>query len=188
MDVLELVRQDHRHLEALLERAERTTGADAEARTVLLAQLNTGLRHHVDEEEAILYPAYPLPDDDLLARGTQQHRRIVTLGDALATIPPASDAFQPGLHALATEVRAHLDTEDGTLLTALEALLDDPALLDLGRRLEERKQVVTAQESLRSTTAGLLRRPRWALKVALAATAAVAAAFALTRRRKAKGR
>ena len=60
--------------------------------------------------------------------------------------------------------------------------------LHAAQGLEERKQVVTAQESLRSTTAGLLRRPRWALKVALAATAAVAAAFALTRRRKAKGR
>jgi hypothetical protein len=189
MDALGLVRQDHRRLEALLERCERAELSDAEERTVLLDQLNTALRHHVDEEESLLYPAYPLPDRDLLARGTAQHRLITTLADELATTPPDATAFQPKLHALATQIRAHLNAEDATLLTALESLLDDPALLDLGRRLEDRKHVVAAQESLRSTTTGLLRGPRTILKVGLAATVALAAiTFAITRRRKAKGR
>jgi hypothetical protein len=189
MDALGLVRQDHRRLEALLERCERTDHDDAEERTVLLAQLNTALRHHVDEEEALLYPAYPLPDRDLLARGTEQHRRITTLAGELTDTPPDADTFPPKLHALATQIRAHLTSEDATLLTALESLLDDPALLDLGRRLEDRKHVVAAQETLKATTTGLLRRPGRTLKVALAATAALAAiTFAITRRRKAKGR
>jgi len=78
MDALGLVRQDHRRLEALLERCERTDHDDVEERTVLLAQLNAALRHRVDEEEALLYPAFPLPDRDVLARGTEQHRLITT--------------------------------------------------------------------------------------------------------------
>ena len=189
MDALGLVRQDHRRLEALLERLERADLSDAEERTVLLAQLNTALRHHVDEEESLLYPAYPLPDRDLLTRGAEQHRLITTLADELATTPPDATAFQPKLHALATQVRAHLNSEDASLLTALESLLDDPALLDLGRRLEDRKHVVAAQETLKATTTGLLRGPRRTLKVALAAAAALAAiTFAITRRRKVKGR
>jgi len=187
MDVLGLVRQDHRRLEALLERCERTDH-DVEERTVLLAQLDAALRHHVDEEEALLYPAFPLPDRDLLARGTEQHRLITTLADELTTIPPDATAFQPTLHALAILIRTHLDTEDATLLTALEALLDDPALLDLGRRLEDRKHVVAAQEALKTTTTKLLRRPQRKAMVVLAATATLAAiTFAITRRRKAKG-
>jgi hemerythrin-like domain-containing protein len=189
MDALGLVRQDHRRLEALLERCERTDHDDAEERTVLLAQLNTALRHHVDEEESLLYPAYPLPDHDLLSRGTQQHRRITTLADELAATPPDATTFQPKLHALATQIRAHLNSEDATLLTALESLLDDQSLLDLGRRLEDRKHVVAAQESLKTTTSDLLRSPRLRLKVALATTAALAAiTYAITRRRNAKGR
>jgi hemerythrin-like domain-containing protein len=188
MDALGLVRQDHRRLEALLERCERTDHADAEERTVLLAQLNAALRHHVDEEESLLYPAYPLPDRDLLTRGTEQHRRITTLADELTATPPDADTFPPKLHALATQIRAHLNSEDATLLTALESLLDDPALLDLGRRLEDRKRVVAAQESLKSTT-DLLRSPRRKAMVALAATATVAAiTLAITRRRKGRGR
>ena len=187
MDVLGLVRQDHRRLEALLERCERTDHDDAEERTVLLAQLDAALRHHIDEEEALLYPAFPLPDRDPLARGTEQHRLITTLADELTTIPPDADTFQPKLHALAIQVRAHLDTEDATLLTALEALLDDD-LLDLGRRLEDRKHVVAAQEALKTTTTKLLRRPQRKAMVVLAATATLAAiTFEISRRRRAKG-
>lgn len=121
MDAPGLVRQDHRRLEALLERLERADLSDAEERTVLLAQLNTALRHHVDEEESLLYPAYPLPDRDL------------------------------------------------------------PALLDLGRRLEDRKHVVAGQEALETTTSDLLRSVRLRLTVAVTATAAVAIIFAITR-------
>lgn len=137
---------DHRRLEALLERCERTDHDDAKERTILLTQLDAALRHHVDEEEALLYPAFPLPDRDPLASGTEQHRLITTLADELTTIPPLADAFQPKLQALAKQVRAHLDTEDATLLTTPEALLD------LGRRLEDRKHVVAAQEALKTTT------------------------------------
>jgi hemerythrin-like domain-containing protein len=189
MDALGLVRQDHRRLEGLLERLERADLSDAEERTVLLDQLNTAVRHHVDQEESLLYPAYPLPDRDLLARGAEQHRLITTLAEELATAPPDSTTFRSKIHALAAQVRAHLNSEDATLLTALESLLDDPALLDLGRRLEDRKHVVAAQESLRSTTTELLRRPRTILRVGLAATAALAAiTWAVTRRRNAKER
>jgi hemerythrin-like domain-containing protein len=188
MDALGLVRQDHRRLEALLERCERTDHHDAEERAALLAQLNTALRHHVDEEESLLYPAYPLPDRALLARGTEQHRLITTLAGELATNPPDDTTFQPKLHALATHVRAHLTAEDATLLTALESLLDDQSLLDLGRRLEDRKRVVASQESLKTTTSDLLRSPRLRLTVAVVATAALAVAVAVLARRRANGR
>jgi Hemerythrin HHE cation binding domain len=186
MDAIGLVRQDHRRLEALLDRCERTDHDGAGERTALLAQLDAALRQHVDEEEALLYPAFPRADGDLLARATEQHRRITTLADELSAIAPTADSFQPKLRALADAVRDHLDIEDG-LLTALEAVLDDPTLLDLGRRLENRRRVVAAQEALRTTTTNLLPRPRGGVVVAVAATAAAIALVAITRRR-ARGR
>jgi hemerythrin-like domain-containing protein len=181
MDAIGLVRQDHRRLEALLERCERAD-QDAGERTVLLDQLNAAIRHHVDEEEGLLYPAFPRADGDLLARGTEQHRRITTLADELTAILPTTDSFQPKLRILAEQVRTHLDTEDATLLTALEAELDDPALLDLGRRLENRRRVVAAQEALESTTTNVLPKLRRGVMV-VAATAAAIALAAIARRR-----
>jgi hemerythrin len=189
MDAIGLIRQDHRRLKALLERCEAADHDDAEERTVLLAQLSAALRHHADEEEAILYPAFPHPDNDVLARGAEQHHRIITLAQELTTIPPNVDTFQPKLRVLADQIRTHLDTEDATLLTSLEALLDDPTLLDLGRRLEDRRHVVAAQEALRATTTNLLPKSRRKAMVVLAATVTLAAiALAITRRRRGKGR
>jgi hemerythrin-like domain-containing protein len=189
MDAIGLIRQDHRRLEALLARFEGADHDDAKERAVLLAQLNAALRHHVDEEEAILYPAFPQPDNDMLARGAEQHHRITSLAQELTTIPPNVDTFQPKLRVLADQIRTHLDTEDATLLTALEALLDDPTLLDLGRRLEDRRHVAAAQEALKTTTTNLLPRPQRKAMAVLAATAVLAAiSFAITRRRRGKGR
>jgi hypothetical protein len=188
MDAIGLVRQDHRRLEALLDRCERTDQDDAEARTVLLGQLDAALRHHVDEEEALLYPAFPQADGDLLARGTEQHRRIITLADELTAVPPTGAGFRPKLRVLVDQVRTHLDTEDTTLLTALEAELDDPALLDLGRRLENRRRVLAAQNSLESTTTGLLPKLGRGVMVVVAATAAAVALAAIARRRRPGGR
>jgi hemerythrin-like domain-containing protein len=186
MDALGLVRQDHRKLEALLERCEQTGDDSAEERAVLVDQLHTALRHHVEEEETLLYPAFRQPDHDLVARATEQHRMITKLADELAATPPAADAFRPRVRILADQVRRHLDTEDGPLLTALEDLLDDATLLDLGRRLENRRHVVAAQEDLVATTTGFLTRNQPRIRAALAVLATLAAISVVRRRRRAR--
>jgi hemerythrin-like domain-containing protein len=184
MDALGMVRQDHRSLEALLERCEQAGAGSAAERTALVGQLVTALRHHVDEEETLLYPAFGQRSGDMVARAIEQHRQIATLADELAATPPGAEAFQPRLHALAQRVRSHLDSEDATVLTALEDVMDDAALLDLGRRLENRRSVVTAQEAFTGTTSGLMTRSRVRgalLAAAVAGTAVVLAALARRR-------
>ena len=49
---------------------------------------------------------------------------------------------------LAEQVRKHLDTEDATLLTAIEDLIDDDTLIELGRRMEQRDRVIEARREL----------------------------------------
>jgi hemerythrin-like domain-containing protein len=186
VDAIGLVRQDHRRLEALLERCEQADRDGAEERAVLVDQLHSAVRHHVEEEESILYPAFRPRDDGLLARATDQHRLLARLADELAATPPAADAFRPRLRVLADQVHQHLDAEDGPILTALEDLLDDDALLDLGRRLENRRRVVAAQEDLAATTTGFLtRRLPW-ITAGLAVLAALAAVAVVRRRRRAR--
>jgi hemerythrin-like domain-containing protein len=181
-----MVRQDHRRLEALLERSEQADAGSAAERTALVGQLVTALRHHVDEEETVLYPAFRQPRGDMVARATEQHRQITTLADELAATPPGAGAFRPRLHALAQRVRSHLDSEDATLLTALEDVMDDATLLDLGRRLENRRHVVAAQEDLVATTTGFLTRNQPRIRAALAVLATLAAIAVVRRRRRAR--
>ena len=150
MDALTLVRQDHRKLEALRERCEQLGGDDEDERAALLGQLQAAIRHHIDQEESLLYTIFRerarRAEVDLapLDQALEQHRLI----DRLTRELTDADTLQAKITVLAVQVRKHLDTEDATLLTAIEDLIDDDTLVELGRRMEQRGRVIEARRDL----------------------------------------
>ena len=60
---------------------------------------------------------------------------IDRLATDLTASEPDGDARKAKLTVLVERVRTHLDDEDAVLLTAIEDLLDDDTLLELGRRI-----------------------------------------------------
>jgi hemerythrin-like domain-containing protein len=190
MDALTLVRDEHRRLEGLLERCERLGQDAGDERAALLGQLRAALRHHVDQEEPILYAIYRERarragvDLASLERALEQHRLIERLGRELADTGPRDDTGEAKLTVLTERVRTHLDDEDAAVLTAIEDLIDDDTLIELGRRMEQRDRVLEARRELTTVVPGG-RRGRW---VAAALGGLVAAGTALlavlARRRK----
>src|SRR4030095_6287370 len=69
------------------------------------------------------------------------------------------DTREAKLTVLAEQVRNHLDTEDSVLLTAVEDLIDDDTLIELGRRMEQRDRVVEARRELATVIPGGAPRP-----------------------------
>ena len=189
MDALTLVRQDHRRVENLLERVERLEGDYAKERVVLLGQLQAALRHHVDAEEAILYTIYRerarRAEVDLapLDQAIEQHRLITRLAGELAATGPRDPALEAKLTVLDEQVRTHLDTEDSVLLTAIEDLLDDDTLLELGRRMKQRDRVIEARRELTTVVPGGPRGRRLAAALAGLAALGTALLAVLSRRR-----
>jgi hemerythrin-like domain-containing protein len=190
MDALTLVRQDHRKVEHLLERVERLEGNDAEARTVLLGQLQAALRHHVDAEEAILYTIFrerarrARVDLASLDRAIEQHRLITRLAAELAATGSRDPALETKLTVLTEQVRSHLDTEDSVLLTAIEDLLDDDTLRELGRRMEQRDRVIEARRELAEVVPGGPRTRRLAAALGGLVALGTALLAVLSRRRR----
>jgi hemerythrin-like domain-containing protein len=186
MDALTLVRQDHQKLEALLERCEQL---DEEERAVLLGQLRATLRHHIDQEESILYMIYRERarragvDQAPLDQAIQQHRLIERLSRELTEGEPDDDTLAARLTLLIEQVRTHLDTESSVLLTAVEDLVDDDTLVELGRRMEQRDQVIETRRELATMVPGGPRTRR--IAAALGGVAALGAAVLaiLARRR-----
>ena len=74
----------------------------------------------------------------------------VTPSDAeeLTEGDPDDDTLAARLTLLIEQVRTHLDTESSVLLTAVEDLIDDDTLLELGRRMEQRDRVIEAKREL----------------------------------------
>jgi len=186
MDALTLVRQDHKRVENLLERVERLD----EERAALVGQLQAALRHHVDAEEAILYPIFRerarRAGVDLapLDQSIEQHRVITRLTGALAATAPRDPALEAKLAALTEQVRTHLDTEEAELLTAIEDLLDDDTLLELGRRMEQRDRVIEARRELAEVVPGGPRTRRVAAALGGLVALATALLAVLSRRRR----
>lgn len=189
MDALTLVREDHRRLEALLERLERLDGDDGD-REALLGQLQSAIRHHVDQEESILYTIFRerarRAEMDLasLDRALEQHRLVERLSGELTGGGPDGTARQAKLTVLVEQVRSHLDDEDSSVLTAIEDLIDDDTLMELGRRMEQRSMVIESRRQL-ATVVRETPRGRW-FAAALGGLAAVGTALlaVLARRRR----
>ena len=190
MDALTLVRQDHKRVENLLERVERLDGDVAGERAVLLGQLQAALRHHVDAEEAILYPIFRerarRAGVDLapLDQSIEQHRVITRLAGELAATAPRDPALESKLTALTEQVRTHLDTEEAELLTAIEDLLDDDTLMELGRRMEQRDRVIEARRELAGVVPGGPRTRRAAAAFGGLVALGTALLAVLSRRRR----
>jgi hemerythrin-like domain-containing protein len=190
MDALTLVRQDHKRVENLLERVERLERDDAEEGAVLLGQLQGTLRHHVDAEETILYPIFRerarQAEVDLapLDQAIEQHRLITRLAGELAATAPRYPAHEAKLTVLTEQVRTHLDTEEASLLTAIEDLLDDDTLLELGRRMEQRDRVIEARRELAEVVPGGPRTRRVAAALGGLVALGTALLAVLSRRRR----
>ncbi|MFL6219574.1 MAG: hemerythrin domain-containing protein [Actinomycetes bacterium] len=189
MDALTLVREEHRRLEELLGRCERPEGDGGPDREVL-RQFQGAVRHHVDQEESILYPIFRerarQAEVDLASRdrAVEQHRLIDRLAGELTGPAPDGAAHKAKLTVLAQQVRNHLDDEDSVLLTAIEDLIDDDTLLELGRRMEQRDRVIAARRELAATLVpGDTRSRRLAALGGLAALGSALLAILAHRRR-----
>jgi hemerythrin-like domain-containing protein len=191
MDALTLVRQDHRKLEGLLERCEQLDGSeDGEERDVLLGQFQSAIRRHVDQEESILYTIFRerarRAEADLgpLDRSLEQHRLIDRLSTELTGAGPDGTTLKAKLTVLVEQVRTHLDDEDSYLLTAIEDLIEDDTLMELGRRMEQRDRVVESRRQLAAAVPGGPRGRRLAAVLGGLAAAGTALLAVLARRRR----
>jgi hemerythrin-like domain-containing protein len=147
-DAVTLLRQESRRLEELLAQLRR--GGDPKA---VVAELARRLRDHVDVTEGIFYPTLRERAQDgvppgLLSSGTQQHAALLRLLDELDGAGVGGERAAATLAALEEQPGRHLEYEETRILPAAEDLLDDDTLLDLGRRIQQRKQVLEAQHEL----------------------------------------
>ena len=191
MDALTLVRQDHRRIEELLEQCERLAGnSDRHEFGILLGQLLAAIRHHIDQEESILYTIFRerarRAEVDLapLDRAVEQHRLIERLTSELADAGSDDPTLKAKLTVLAEQVHTHLDEESAHVLTAIEDLIDDDTLIELGHRMELRDRVIESHRQLANVIPG--GRPGRRIAAALGGLAAVGTALlaVLARRRR----
>jgi hemerythrin superfamily protein len=133
-DVVDLLVEDHRRIEGLLDRLDREQDS-SELRSTYLQIVGELAAHEVCEQQ-VIFPAVrasvPAAATDVGA-SLGQHQEINSLLDEMVALDPSCFGFMKRASALVLELRAHF-AEEEEMFDRLRAALEPADLADLARR------------------------------------------------------
>lgn len=160
MNAIQLLKDDHKKVRALLAELEATTRRAAKKRTELLASIAREIEIHTRIEEEIFYPAFKeagekADDDKLYFEALEEHRAAgeMVLPDLQRTATD-SEQFSGRAKVLKELIEHHADEEEREMFPRARQLLSAAELRNLGERMAERKRILAS--SAKAT--GLVKR------------------------------
>jgi hemerythrin-like domain-containing protein len=145
MDAIELLESDHQKVRDLLGQLTETTSRAEKTRTHLLEKIQMELEAHTTIEEEIFYPAFReagrKDEEEMYFEALEEHRAAgdLVLPDLLKT-EVTSDQFSGRAKVLKELVEHHAEEEEKEMFPKARRLLDKEQLLELGERMQQRKQ------------------------------------------------
>jgi hemerythrin-like domain-containing protein len=150
MNAIQLLKDDHKKVKALLAELEASTTRGTKKRTQLLATIGQELRVHSKIEEEIFYPAFKAAgeksdDDKMYFEALEEHRAAgeLVLPD-LEKTDPSSDKFSGRAKVLKELVEHHADEEEKEMFPRARKLLSAAELNALGAQMAARKRELLA--------------------------------------------
>jgi len=140
-DAIDLLLDDHRYMEVLLDRLDRES--DPEEMRTLFLRIAGELAAHEAAEHDVVFPAaragVPSGRRDVHEL-TEEHEEVNSLLAEMLTLDPSSAGFTKRASALVFELRAHFAEEEEILFPAMRAAIDPAALEELGLRVRAAKR------------------------------------------------
>lgn len=143
MNVINLLKEDHREAIELIERLEDVK----ESNTVsegedLFRQLRGALEMHSSAEEEIFYPALKAFDEtrDVVKEAYQEHNKIDQLLAEMALLSLADEEFQDKLAELKEVIEDHVSEEEEELFSRAEELFEESKLQEMGNQMQRIKK------------------------------------------------
>lgn len=140
-NVVEVLTHDHREVEEIFGQLESADGP--EQRGELVEQVTIELVRHSVAEEQWLYPAVraTVPGGDELAdREIAEHAEVEQVLKELETMSPSDPGYASKTSRLISDVRQHVQEEEGELFPKLANACTATQLQELGAKIEQAKQ------------------------------------------------
>jgi hypothetical protein len=140
-DAIAMLKEDHRKVEDLFEKAEKAR--DGDRKKMLVQQICTELMIHSMVEEEIFYPACKdkIEEEDVLEEAYVEHDGAKVLIAELVDSEPDAEFYDAKVTVLSELIKHHVKEEEkraeGLMAQAREAGLDMEAL---GERIKARKE------------------------------------------------
>jgi hemerythrin superfamily protein len=138
-DVTEMLNMDHREVEALFAQFESTGSYD------IAMQICDELLRHATVEEEIVYPALAEADREIEQEAEEEHQEAEQLIEEIQAMEPGDTQLRDRMMRLKQAVQHHVEEEESQAWPKLRARFGDK-LDDLGRKVEQRKSQLMAEE------------------------------------------
>jgi hemerythrin superfamily protein len=140
MDALELLKEDHRKVKELFEKAEATE--DDKEKKRIFSEIQSELETHARIEENVFYPAMEKHEGlkELVLESIEEHRQIKTLLKEIDNLKADSEKLEPKLSVLMENVEHHAEEEEeGKMFPKIRQICSQQDLEELGQELEAAK-------------------------------------------------
>lgn len=142
MDAIVLLRDDHKTVEKLFRRFEKTGDDDVAERRTIADEVIEELTVHAWVEERIFYPAAreaaPETTDHIL-ESIEEHHAVVWMLSELKNMDPADERFKAKMSVLMENVRHHVEEEEQEWFPQVRKAMGRKRLTELGDQLEAEK-------------------------------------------------
>ncbi|MFE2323816.1 hemerythrin domain-containing protein [Streptomyces sp. NPDC059385] len=142
MDAIVLLRDDHKTVEKLFKRFEKTGDDDGIERRTIVDEVIEELTVHAWVEERIFYPAAreaaPETTDHIL-ESIEEHHAVVWMLSELKNMDPADERFKAKMSVLMENVRHHVEEEEQEWFPQVRKAMGRKRLTELGDQLEAEK-------------------------------------------------
>jgi hemerythrin-like domain-containing protein len=145
-DVIEVLEQDHREVEEMFGELESLRGASTEEarsrRKELADRVTIELVRHSVAEEVLVYPEVEKKvSKEEAEHAREEHAEAEETLAKLEKLEPDDPAFDDELSTLMSEIRHHIDDEEGEMFAHMRQVIDADQLRRLGGRVEAFKKV-----------------------------------------------
>jgi len=151
-DAITYLKDQHDQTRKLLNDLETTTDRGVKTRTELLSKLDVELRHHMQLEEEIFYPAFKeavklKKDKVLYFEAKEEHAAADRVLKDMVRVDVASLAFGGKAKVLKELVEHHIEEEEEGMFPIAKEVFDKKELRVLGERMESRKKELESGRS-----------------------------------------
>lgn len=133
-DAIQMITEQHRHVEALLDRIE--TGSGKRVRERAFVELADALAVHAALEERLLYPTLAKGRERLFVlHGAEEHLGVKRILADLLELDVSDETFMAKIRALRELVEMHVEEEEEHLLPMARELLERDQLQAMAREM-----------------------------------------------------
>ena len=143
MDAITLLKQDHKTVEGLFKKFEKTGPAAHAAQRDLAEKIVRELSVHAAIEEQAFYPAVreAVPDaEDHVLEALEEHHIVKWVASELDGMKPDAERFRAKMTVLIESVRHHVEEEERVLFPQVRAAMGRKALGEIGDALEKARK------------------------------------------------